>query len=77
MTGDLEQLLADQAPPRDLVSLANAARRLSVPYGTVKSWASRGQIHRAGIELDGSDVYDLAHIRRLADTTKRRKRRQT
>jgi hypothetical protein len=35
------------------------------------------KIHRAGIEPDGSDVYDLAHIRRLAETTKRRKRRRT
>jgi len=72
---DLEELLASAAGPREHVSLAEAARRLSVPYATIRSWKHRHLVARSGIDRNGNDVYDLATIRRLAESTKRRKHR--
>lgn len=44
------------------VTLPEAAKRLSVPIGTLYSWASRGSITPMAIESDGTKWYSLHAI---------------
>lgn len=55
------------------VTLPEAARRLSVPIGTLYSWASRGWVTPVGIEADGTKHYALDELEALnADRTRRK-----
>lgn len=55
------------------VTLTEASRRLSVPIGTLYSWASRGSLTPMAIEPDGTKWYALNEIEKLnAERTRRR-----
>lgn len=55
------------------VTLPEASRRLSVPMGTLYSWASRGLVTPVGIELDGTKYYALHEFEALNAERTRRK----
>lgn len=55
------------------VTLTEASRRLSVPMGTLYSWASRGAITPMAIETDGTKWYALEEIERVNAERTRRK----
>lgn len=58
------------------VTLPEAAKRLSVPLGTLYSWASRGTITPMSIESDGTKWYALHVLEELnAERTRRKETR--
>lgn len=61
--------------PRELVTVAAAARRVNRPRRTVRNWIDRGLLYPVGLDVDGTALYDLAVVRRLAVTTATRRRR--
>lgn len=52
----------------DLVNVSEAARRTGRPRTTIASWVRRGLLHPAGLDVDGTPLYDLAKIQALAYT---------
>jgi len=61
----------------ELVTLQEAAQRLSVPIGTLHSWTSRTRrrLPLAAVGPGGRKLYELDAIRQLVDATRRRPRR--
>lgn len=57
---------------RHLVTLKEAARELSVPIGTLYSWASRRRITVASVGTGGQKFYRRDEIAALAEETRRR-----
>lgn len=55
------------------VTLVEASKRLSVPLGTLYSWASRGTITPMSIEPDGTKWYALHELERINAERTRRK----
>lgn len=58
-----------------LFTLQEAAKKLSVPVGTLYSWASRGEISPTSVAPGGKALYRLAELQRRADATTRRRSR--
>jgi predicted site-specific integrase-resolvase len=59
---------------RHRVTLQEASQRLSVPIGTLYSWASQGRLRPVAIEPGGKKWFALADLEKLAATTTRRKK---
>lgn len=57
-----------------LVTLDEAARKLSVPIGTLYSWTapSRRRLTACAIGPGGKHLYNLDEVRKLAEETRRR-----
>ena len=64
----LSDYLADQrrepAPDRELVTLAGAARRLSVARSTLNRWVAAGEV--ATVEIDGRRWVPAVELDRVA-----------
>lgn len=59
------------------VTLTEASKRLSVPIGTLYSWASRGLVTPVAIEPDGTKHYALHELEALnAERTRRKEARR-
>lgn len=57
-----------------LVTIPEAAAKLSVPVGTIYSWASRQQITPKSVLPGGQPLYNLTELEERARKTKRRGR---
>lgn len=57
-----------------LVTLTEAAEKLSVPIGTLYSWRSRRQITPVAVAPGGTGLYRLVTLEERARTTRRRRR---
>lgn len=58
-----------------LVTLQEAATKLSVPVGTLYSWVSRGEIQRTAVGPGGKALFRLSEISDRYDPKKKRRRR--
>jgi len=52
---------------RHLFTAAEAARRLSIPPGTIRAWRSRGKLWEYGLDERGRPMYDRDHLIALRD----------
>lgn len=58
----------------ELVNLSEASRRTGKPRTTVAGWVRREKMFPAGLAEDGTALYDLAVVQRLAQATQSRRR---
>lgn len=62
--------------PRELVNVSQAAQRTGRPRTTISGWIRRELLFPAGLEHDGTPLYDLADVRRLSQASALRRRRR-
>lgn len=63
-------------PPEARCTIAQAAKALGVPAGTLYSWRTRGLLHAAEQLRDGTFLYELDEIRQVAAHQQYRPRRR-
>ena len=51
----------------DHFTLAECAQELGVPYGTARRWKHEQKLFAAGRDHRGRDLFDLNHVRRVAE----------
>lgn len=61
---------------RELVNLSQAAQRIGRPRSTISSWVRRELLFPAGLEHDGTPLYDLTHVRELSKRSALRRGRR-
>lgn len=54
----------------DLVSTTDAAREIGVATETIRSWAHRGHLEKAGLDEKGRPMYRLIDVVRAARDTR-------
>lgn len=77
MTAPFDSVAARTVRDEDepLVTLQEAAVKLSVPVGTLYSWVSRGEIERTAVAPGGKALFRLSEIADRYDPRKKRRRR--